>query len=96
MKKIELKEESEKSNVEEARRKFINGGGLVVADVEEQIPLEVNETPKLDEWIKLNLRIRKDAVDLIDKLIKNLMGFTRTGWILEAIQEKFKKEKGNE
>ena len=38
MKKIELKEESEKSNVEEARRKFINGGGLVVADVEEHDP----------------------------------------------------------
>ena len=82
MKKIELKE------TEEARQKFISGGGLVVADLEEQ----VEESAKLDEWIKINLRIKKDAVNQIDKLVASRMGVTRTGWILWAIQERLEKE----
>ena len=82
MKKIEAKE------IEEAREKFISGGGLVVADLEEQ----VEECAKLDEWIKINLRIRKDAVNQIDKLVSSRMGVTRTGWILGAIQEKLEEE----
>lgn len=82
MKKIESRE------IEEAREKFISGGGLVVADQEGQ----AEESANLDEWIKINLRIRRNAVDQIDKLVSNRMGVTRTGWILGAIQEKLEKE----
>lgn len=86
MKKIELK------GIEEAREKFISGGGLVAADMDEQKSLKVEDSLKLDEWIKINLRIKKDAVTQIDKFVSSRMGVTRTGWILEAIQEKLKKE----
>jgi hypothetical protein len=72
-------------DIEEAREKFINGGGLVLSDVEEM--------QKKDEWTRLVLRIRTDAVEQIDNLIKDRMGVTRTGWILQAIEEKLKRSK---
>ncbi len=82
MRKVKVKE------IEEARQKFINGGGLVLADVEKQ----VEELSQLDEWIKINLRIRKEAINQIDKLIAKRMGVNRTSWILRAIEEKLERE----
>lgn len=77
------------NSLEEAREKFISGGGLVTADNEDGNKAE--DLSKSDEWVKINLRIRKDAVHQIDKLVASRMGTTRTGWILEAIQEKLNK-----
>lgn len=84
MKKIENK------NIEEAREKFISGGGLVQSDV---IQIKNEPTIKKEEWTKLILRIRFDVLEEIDELVLKRMGLTRTAWILEAIQEKLRKNK---
>ncbi len=89
MKKVESPNKSEVSQ-EEAREKFISGGGLVQADLIEE-EKEVIQKPK-EEWTKVLLRIRSNILDEIDQLVLDRMGMTRTGWILEAIQEKLKKE----
>ena len=61
--------------------KFITAGGLVAADKKNQ-----------EEWIKILLRIRWDAIQQIDEELKDRMGMTRTAWILEAIQEKLNRK----
>ena len=43
------------------------------------------------KWTNLNLRITKDILDTIDAILENRIGISRTGWILEAIQEKLKR-----
>lgn len=44
------------------------------------------------EWIYINLRIRKDLADGMEKMLEDRVGMSRTSWILEAIQEKIKKD----
>lgn len=43
-------------------------------------------------WAKILLRLPEKLIFDIDKIRFNRLGMTRTAWILEAIQEKFKKE----
>lgn len=73
MKKVEKVQ-----SMEEAREKFIMGGGLVAEDVKKE----------KEEWSKVLMRIRSDVLRKIDKLVEKRMGLTRTAWLLEAIQEK--------
>lgn len=40
-----------------------------------------------NEWMRILLRIKSDAVFQIDEKIKSRMGMTRTSWILEQIQK---------
>lgn len=89
MRKIEGSTKQE-VNQEEAREKFISGGGLVQADIIQ----EKKEIPskQKDDWTRLLLRIRTNVLETIDGLVQDRMGMTRTGWILEAIQEKLKRE----
>lgn len=84
LKKIEKPKVESDADLEKKREKFISGGGLVIADV-------ANKESDEEKWLKILLRIRSDLVDEIDTLIKNRVGLTRTGWILEAIQEKIKR-----
>lgn len=42
-------------------------------------------------WSNFNLRIRDDMVTGIEEDLENRIGLTKTGWILEAIQEKLKR-----
>lgn len=86
LKKVEI---PKTEDIEKAREKFIGGGGLVASDVEHQ-------AKEKQEWMRMVLRIRQDAVDQIDLLIKDRMGMTRTAWILEAIQEKLNDDKNRE
>lgn len=76
LRKVSKKEPDEKE-IEE----YLEKGGLVAADI-----------VKKEKWMRMLLRIRSDAIIDIDKLISNRMGITRTSWILEAIQEKIKRE----
>lgn len=42
------------------------------------------------KFTKFLLRISEDTIDSIDKELLEREGMTKTGWILEAIQEKLK------
>lgn len=47
---------------------------------------------KNKEWAYFSLRIRKDISDDIDQNLEKRIGISKTAWILEAIQEKLKKD----
>lgn len=79
-KKMEKSQSTEK-NLEKKRKAFIDKGGRVAS--------ESNDP----EWMFINLRIPRNMVNKIEEIINTeRIGMTRTGWILEAIQEKLKKE----
>lgn len=79
MKKIE-KPISQEIDIEKEREKFIS-------NAERKEPKE-----KKYQWVKMLLRVRDDFVKHIDEQIKDKIGATRTSWILEAIQEKMRRE----
>lgn len=62
----------------------INRGGNVSADKAEE----------KKDWKVFGLRLRKDLEDEIEGCLESRIGISKTGWILEAIQEKLKREKG--
>ena len=41
-------------------------------------------------WTHLNLRIPQDMLNSVELALKQRVGISRTGWILEAIHEKLK------
>ena len=59
----------------------------------ENLGLDIQKTKPKEtaEWTYLSLRIKSQAVEAIDQIVSNTMGITRTGWILQAIQEKLQK-----
>lgn len=61
---------------------IIDRGGNVSAD----------KTDDKKGWTHFTLRIRKDLSADIDKVLEHRVGISKTGWILEAIQEKLKKD----
>lgn len=61
----------------------ISRGGHVLADL---------DAKKKKEWINFCLRIPVDMLDRIDQELEDRIGISKTGWILEAIQEKLKKQ----
>lgn len=72
-----IRDKVEKKSVME----IIDRGGHVQAD---------NEAKK-KEWINFCLRIKADMLGQIDKIVEERAGISKTGWILEAIQEKIKR-----
>lgn len=61
---------------------MIDKGGEVAAD----------KTEDKKGWTHFTLRIRKDLSADIDEVLEHRVGISKTGWILEAIQEKLRKE----
>lgn len=64
--------------------KLISKGALVLEDI------------KLEEEKKnthLNFRLPTEMLKKVDEALKDRVGISRNGWILEAIDEKLKKEK---
>lgn len=59
---------------------FLEKGGSVI------------EEKKPREWVNFDLRIRGDLLRSIELKLKSRVGLSRTAWILEAIQEKLKRE----
>lgn len=47
---------------------------------------------KSKEWAYFSLRIRKDISDDIDQVLEKRIGISKTAWILEAMQEKLRRE----
>lgn len=52
---------------------------------------ENKQPEETKKWTYINLRIAVDMVNNVDEAVKERVGITRTGWILEAIHEKLKK-----
>ena len=54
---------------------------------------KVKEDFKKDtkQWTVINVRISCEMLEDVDDTVKQRVGITRTGWILEAIHEKLKK-----
>lgn len=67
-------------NIEE----LIGKGALVKED-------SLAQSQEEKKWTHINLRIPKDMLKHIDSLLEERVGITRTGWILEALQEKMKR-----
>lgn len=44
------------------------------------------------KWTCINIRISLDMLGQVDETLKARVGIKRTGWILEAIHEKIKRE----
>ena len=76
-------------DLEEERLKIINGGGFSKADIEDSKQKE----KKKEEGYKYHaLRMPVKIMRQVDELKAKRAGITRTTWILEAIQEKIKRE----
>jgi hypothetical protein len=78
--RIEMAEE----DLQRAREEFIKGGGLVSCDI--------SDIKHKEEWKKIILRVKTEAIMQIDALVENKMGMTRTAWILQAIEDKLKQK----
>ena len=83
-----IRKKAEKpSHIRDIREEIILKGGQVKADHEEEIKIKSKV-----QWTNLCLRITSSMVNQIDYLLEERIGMSRTAWILEAIQEKFKKD----
>lgn len=58
--------------------------------------LDLQKMKRSKKFTKFLLRISEETLDSIDKEVLDREGMTKTGWILEAIQEKLKKDRKNE
>lgn len=67
---------------ETSAEEFISKGGEVVAD----------KVESKNEWSNYTLRIRKDLSAQIDEVLEQRVGLSKAAWILEAIQEKLRKD----
>lgn len=74
-------EKPSKDNATE-RQKIILKGGAVVEDVKK----------KNREKRTILLRVPVELLERVDKLIESLYGIKRSGWILQAMQEKWERE----
>lgn len=66
------------------RQKIILKGGAVAEDIKK----------KDGEKQTILLRVPVELLERVDKLVESLYGIKRTGWILQAMQEKWKRECG--
>jgi hypothetical protein len=77
-------------------RRRIEGSGNENIDVDALISrgAKVKEDHATDKkkWTYINVRISVDMLNSVDDAVDNRVGITRTGWILEAIHEKTKRE----
>lgn len=56
---------------------LINQGAKVKEDLKKETK----------DWTVINLRISTEMLQEVDEAVKNRVGITRTGWILEAIHK---------
>ncbi len=60
--------------------------------VKSYINMEDKDSEDKKVWLHFTLRIRKDLLEDIEKVLEKRIGISKTAWILEAIQEKLKTE----
>jgi len=64
-------------------QEFVDMGGEVLSD---------KPPPSKKDWKQFNIRLRNDLSRQIDQLLLDRPGLSKTVWILEAINEKLKRE----
>lgn len=69
-----------KKKVKDLREEIISRGG------------EISSETKSNDRVHICLGMKKSFLDLIDLKVEERIGLNRTAWILEAIQEKLKRE----
>ena len=78
--KIE-KNEIDEDSLERERMKIIQQGAPIAKE------------PKKKDWYNFTLRIKYEMLDQIDEALKEIAGLNKTGFILQAIQEKLRRSK---
>lgn len=78
---MSIRKPLEKSKEDIDVEALIDAGAKVKEDLKKEIK----------EWSIINLRISNKMLKEVDESVKNRVGITRTGWILESIYEKLKK-----
>lgn len=68
-------------NLKKKIEQVIEKGGHVKADQK-----------RINEWTNFTLRIKLDMLQDIDEALEETVGISKTGWILQAIQEKLKRK----
>lgn len=51
---------------------------------------EVASDKQKSDWTNFNLRIKTEMLREIDEVLKKTVGISKTGWILQAVQEKLR------
>lgn len=75
-------------SLDEMREKAISRGGHVQADLENQ--LSGNSVRLKKKKINFCLSVPVSVLNEIDSVLQSRFGISKTGWIIEAIQEKLK------
>lgn len=57
----------------------------------EGISPENNIITHKKQFVYINLRLRKDLADSMNKMLESRIGMSKTSWIMEAIQEKIRR-----
>lgn len=55
--------------------------------------VKADREKKKKEWTNFTLRIQKNMSENIDKYLESKAGISKTGFMLQAIQEKLEREK---
>lgn len=63
----------------------------VDALIEKGAKVKEDKVEESKKWTIINLRLPTDMLSNVDQEVKERSGMTRTGWILEAINEKLKR-----
>ena len=59
--------------------------------IEKGAKVKEDQVTQDKKWTTLNLRISLDMLNEVDESVRNRVGITRTGWILESIHEKLQR-----
>jgi hypothetical protein len=76
------------------RDEVISRGGHVVADRAEES--QERSVAKKKEWMTFGLRIKVSMLDQIEREVEKRAGISKTGWILETIQERLNRSETKE
>lgn len=68
----------------------------VDALIEKGAKVKEDRVQESKKWTYMNLRIAVEMINQVDEAVSERVGITRTGWILEAIHEKIKRELNDE
>lgn len=65
----------------------------VDALIEKGAKVKEDRVEESKKWMIINLRLPVEMCESVDRKVQDRAGMSRTGWILEAIQEKLKRSK---
>lgn len=79
---VRAKNEKNEAEIEKERMKIIKQGAPVVEEKEDS----------KKNWTNFTLRIKSEMLQEIDAALEDIAGLSKTGFILQAIQEKLRRK----